>query len=134
MKKKENLSKNIDLEQDPFFALKYIAFCRTQMPPENATISEEDLVEWAKWQICRERGLLFLDPTWDKYGPEDVLVEYFSLSFDTNTELRDAFKAILTNAEKKEDAWFADMEAKYLKKKEEEIKAEVGEIEFEDKF
>jgi len=121
--------------EDPYYGLKFIAWCRSQLPPKDSEITEQDFVEFAKWQICKDRKVLFLDPIWDRYGPEDVLVEFFTIALDNNEELRKEFEATLRGVSNSDLAWFEEMEAKFLKQQEEKAKKEAGgEDEFEDKF
>lgn len=122
-------------DEDPFFALKYIAWCRTQLPPEEAELEEIDFVHYAKWSICRERGILFKDPVWDGYTPEDIMVEFFAIGFDNSEEIRDAFQSSMKGVKAADIDWFEAMEKKVLAEKEAEAKKLMdGKDEIEDSF
>lgn len=78
--------------QDSFFKLKYIAYCLSQTPPEEAGFEFEDFLEYAKWTLCQERNVLMKDPIWETYSDEELLVEYYALVFTNNEEFKKEFE------------------------------------------
>lgn len=129
--------------KDPFFGLKYIAFCRTGLIVDGETLDEEAMLAFAKWQICKVRNILWNDPVWDNYTNPEILIEYFAIKFDEDADLRTAFEASTVSAKEADVDWFERMEKKL--KEGSKIKEEViagGTIEelpqtpseFEDKF
>lgn len=134
-------------ETDPFFGLKYIAFCRTGLPANEEDLDEEAMLQFAKWQVCKVRNILWNDPKWDSYTSQEILIEYFAIKFDQDTELRKDFEISTISTKQADVDWFAKKEAqlKAEKAKNSKIKEEViagGNIEdlpktpqdFEDKF
>lgn len=120
---------------DPFFNLKYIAWCMSQMPPKGVPTFEEDLVNYAKWVICKKRNKLFYDPVWEKYGSEEIMTEYFGIIFDENPDFKSQFEAEMGGVKKSDLEWFDKMESKFSKKKQEEAKESMGgKEEIEDVF
>lgn len=120
---------------DPFKVLKYIAWCRSQFVPDAAAAEAQDLIDHAKWVICRERSILFKDPIWDNYSSEDILVEYYSILLDINESFREETKAQLIEAKEDDYAWFEKMEKKYLEEMTQKFdKESEGKGEIEDTF
>lgn len=114
---------------DLFFNLKSIAYHRTALP--DANITKEDIINYAKWQICKSRNVLWKDPIWDDYTPEDILVEYFAILFDDNEENKEAFAQKLKPVTEEVYDWFTEMEKKHLTEK---IENAPNKGEFEDNF
>lgn len=120
---------------DPFYSLKYIAWCISQLPPEDVGVTEEDFANYAKWVICKKKNKLYYDPIWDHYGPEELMIEYFGLLMDDNEEFKDAFSATLKKVKAEDLNWFDAMEKKFLEEQRIELKEKTGgKDEFEDKF
>ena len=111
--------------EDPFFGLKYIAWCRTTVKGE--VLTEEHLIDYAKWQLCKSRNLLFNDPIFKEYTKEEILVEFFSIKFDEDEKLKEAFKLEMQGVNKSDLDWFEKMEKLYQEKAEEETKSSLGE-------
>lgn len=137
--KKQKPNENSQIaNKDPFFGLKFIAYCRSQRPPDgvDGIITEDiDIINYAKWRVCKSRNVLFNDPVWENYTPEEILVEYFTISFDDSEEVRDMFLAQMRGVETKDYDWLEQMESKWLKEQEEKIKEDMGGVEeFEDTF
>jgi len=80
---------------DGFFNIKYIGYCLSQLPPEEVKSSFEDFVNYAKFQLCIDRNVLFHDPVWDRYNEEQILVEYYASVFSKDKEQRGRFEAQL---------------------------------------
>lgn len=143
MKPKLPLTKEVD----PFFGLKYIAYCRTGLTINEDDVDEEAMIQFAKWQICKVRGILWNDPIWDSYTAPELLVEFFAIKFDESEELRQKFEATVVSVKAKDLDWFERMERKHaedqkkgkIKEGEVEQKPEVEfeptpPVDFEDKF
>lgn len=136
--KKQSLKKNQPVKEeegeDPFIALKNIAYHRTTLGPLDKIESDQEILDFAKWQICKARNVLFLDPIWDDYTAEDIMVEFFTIQFDESEDLREAFKLKIQGKTKPQYEWFDQMEAKYQKDKEKEVKDMGGDDEISEKF
>lgn len=107
--------KNNEIDQDPFFGLKYIAFLRTGKPHDDEDIDQEWLLNFAKHQICKVRSVMWNDPIWEKYTHEEILIEYFAIKFDENTKSREEFEARLVRPKEDDIDWMLQKEAKLLK-------------------
>ena len=95
---------------DSFLGLKHIAYCRTGIPN---TIKDYDLailLDFAKWQICKTRNVLWNDPVWDNYTADEILIEFFAIGFDLNPKSREAFERTLLKPKEADYAWFDRME------------------------
>jgi hypothetical protein len=102
-------------EPDPFFGLKLIAYYRTGLPVNEDDLDEEAMVQFAKWQICKIKNVLFHDPIWDNYTTPEILAEFFSIKFDENEDLRKKFEAQLVTIKKADEDWILRMAAKHAK-------------------
>ena len=101
-------------KNDPFFGLKYIAFCRSRLLDATASPGKKELLDFAKWQICKVRNVLFNDPIWDSYTEEEIFIEYFTIRFDESEEMVDEFKKEAFADTKEQIAdWFEEMERKH---------------------
>ena len=83
------------MSKDRFLPIKYMGYCMSQMPPEEAKTSFEDFVTYAKFQLSVDKHVLMEDPDWDKYTDEAILVEYFANMFLKSKEERERFEATL---------------------------------------
>lgn len=88
---------------DKFAQLKYIGWCWSQLPPEDAAANLADFVNHAKFQLCTERNVLMKSPVWDKYSDEEILAEYFAMIFVKSEEARKDFVIQLSGKEIEED-------------------------------
>lgn len=113
-------------QEDPLYGLKHIAYGRSVLSED--ALTPQALVDFARWQVCKARSILWNDPLWDVYTAEEILIEYFSIRFDEDEDLRAKFAATLVRASKTDLEWFEEMEAK-LKNPE-----PIEPVEFEDKF
>lgn len=121
--------------KDPFFGLKYIAYCRAFMPPSDAEIDSDDMLQYARFYLCQKRGVLYNAEIWDNYTEEEILVEYFAVRMSEDETLKAEFEAQMRGINKADHEWFDKMTEKYNKKLEEEAKeAAGGKDEFEDSF
>lgn len=141
MKKKPKSAKSNKPVKDPLFGLKYLAYLRTGLPVNDEDLDEEALIVFAKWQICKIRNRLWLDPIWDTYTQEEILIEYFAIKFDENEELRKKFEISMVGVKDKDLDWLDKMTKKYSTEKDDKISKgqDVQENqavvdEFEDKF
>jgi hypothetical protein len=122
-------------DKDPFIALKMIAYSRSQLPPREEDRTAAIFVDYARHQICKIKNLLFNDPKWELYTAEEILIEFFCLTFDENEQAREAFLAKLRGVEADDIKWLELMKTKYENDKKEEIeKISNGKPEFEDTF
>lgn len=73
-----------------------------------------DFVDFAKHQVCKHKNIMFLDPIWDRYHETDILVEYFSIMFDTDPEFRKKFEGLMTEEAEVEEVfdWFDEQISK----------------------
>lgn len=128
--------KNNSEVKDPFFALKYIAFHRTGLPKDPEDLDRESLISFAKWQICKVRNILWNDPVWDSYTEEEILIEFFSIKFDENEDLRRDFGNLVQGPSTKDLDWFDEMEQTHTQAKQDTIKdSDLPEdLEFEDTY
>lgn len=110
------MSKKQPDKSDPFFGLRYIAFCRSRLLDlEPGDYDKEALLDFARWQICKVRNVLFNDPIWEKYTQEEIFIEYFSLRFDEDEESCKKFLQLLKNEgdENAEADWLMKMTEKF---------------------
>lgn len=99
--------------KDRFFGLKYIALTRVSLTKNKDELDAEALLSFAKWQLCKTRSILWNDPVWEHYTAEEVLIEWFSLKFDENEDLRKEFELSILSVSAEEVDWFAAQERKY---------------------
>ena len=99
-------------DKDPFFALKYIAYLRTGQTVNEDDLDMETIAQFAKWQICKVRNVLWNDPIWDSYTTEELMVEFFAIKFDESEDLRNEFEAKIVTAKKEDLDWLERMERK----------------------
>lgn len=88
------------------FRLEYMAYCMSQMPPQEAGATLEDYVRFAKFQLSIDKHVLMEDPIWDKYTDEGILVEYMANLFMKNPEKLKQFEAKLLGADEDIYDWF----------------------------
>lgn len=123
--------------KDPFLGYKNIAFLRTGLPVDNEEISPEIFLDYAKWQVCKARNILWHDPIWDRYTVPEILIEWFSIRFDQDPEIRAQFQAQLVKVPDKTYDWFEKMEKTYSTQKSDKIEKEAvveQPEEFQDKY
>lgn len=84
---------------DRFFRLKYMGYCMSQMPPEEATIEFDDFVKFAKFQLCRASKRLMKDPIWEDYSDEEILIEYYAILYDKSQEEKAKLEAEFSGVE-----------------------------------
>jgi hypothetical protein len=107
-------------QNDVFLPLQHVAYCRSRLTDLDDAHTRQELLDFCKWQICKVRNILFLDPIWDRYTEEDIFVEYFAIKFDESDEMAEEFKNKLGSGNKEEVAdWFDQMAEKYATKTEE---------------
>lgn len=122
MAKKQPKNRQKDNESDPLYALKYVAWCRSQMPPDDVESTMADLVNYAKHYLCVETKTLFKDAVWEDYTAEEILVEFFAHRFSSEEDFRDQFDAVLKGGTLEEHyEWFEKMEKEYQESRTQEL-------------
>lgn len=81
---------------DPLRNIKFKGYCRSQMSEHDSSI--QDLVNHAKFFLCKTCKRLWKDEIWDTYTNEEILIEYFSYSFDMNEQFRKDFELQLNDS------------------------------------
>jgi len=133
-KEKKHLNKDTETN-DPFFGVKYIGWCRSQLPPDDVSISVEDFLQHVRHFLSVKKQILFKDPVFDTYTEEDLLTEYFAIRFDEDSDFRGAFEAQMRGISQDVYDWFEEEEQKYLEAREKEAKELMGgKDEIEDVF
>lgn len=102
---------------DPFKNLKHIGYCMSQWNVAGL----DDLVTYARFQLCLKTKTLMKDPIWDTYTKEEILAEFYAHQFTTNKEFLKQFELELNIADGVVDD-FADWADKQIAK-EAEIRA-----------
>jgi hypothetical protein len=78
---------------DPFYRLKYMGYCLSQMTPTGVPTTFEDYVNYAKFHLSLDKHVLMEDPIWDKYTDEGILVEFFANIFSKSKEKLKEFES-----------------------------------------
>jgi len=78
-------------ELDPLQNLKYKGYCFAHTPPGDDT-TFSDLVNFAKFFLCKHSQKLIKDPIWEEYTDEEILIEYFSHLFSNDKIARQEFE------------------------------------------
>ena len=118
--------------KDPYFRLKYMGYCMSQLPPDGALTEFDDWVRYAKFVLCREAHVLMKDPIWDDYTDEEILIEYYALILERDQNERAKFESMLAGQSPDIVDWFDDMIEKNkedldkIKKRMEEAEDEVS--------
>ena len=107
--------------KDSLFRIKHIAYCLSQTPLEECTF--EDLVQFAKFQLCTMTKRLMKDPIWDSYTPEEVLVEYQAHLFQLKPDVLKDFELQMAHGEVLDFNAWADLQ---IKMDEEEKRIQLG--------
>lgn len=82
-----------------FDRLKFVAYCKSNLPPEGVELTYEDFLEYAKFQLSLEKGVLLKDPIWEKYTDEELLVEYYANLFEKNESAKKEFETVLAGVQ-----------------------------------
>lgn len=117
-------------QEDRFQKLKLMGYCLAFLPPQGIDTSLKDFVEFAKYQLCKERHLLMKDPIWETYGDEEILVEYYAVLFEKNQTLKAEFEAALVKQDVDFMQWL-DKELRENEKKRAEENEGPPEFEFD---
>lgn len=88
--------------------LKYIAYCMSQLPPESVKTTFEDVVQFAKFQLCIKNNRLMKDPIWDQYTDEEILVEHYAHNFSKSAEAKIEFEKEYMQGDAKIDDWMVE--------------------------
>lgn len=118
------------LKDEPWLGLKLIAAYRVKLPEEDVT--DAILLDFAKWQICKSRNIMFRDPIWDDYTEEEVLIEFFGIMYDENEDLLTEFLSKIQEVDNTTLDWFERMETEHQAKM--LADQEAGQDEFEETF
>lgn len=117
--------------KDPFGRLKYIAYCRNFMAPEEFSLSE--LTKYAKNYLCLNKKVLYYDPIWDLYTEEAILIEFYSLRMWEDDDYRQDIETAIKGAGKTEAddfSWMEKRQAEEDAKRDERIKELKEEADF----
>jgi hypothetical protein len=76
-------------DKDALLRLKYIAYCTACMPEEGANFF--DFVRFCKFRLCAKNNILLLDAIWDKYTDEEIIIEYYAMTYALNPQDREDF-------------------------------------------
>lgn len=117
--------------KDPFIRLKYIAFCRNYMAPEDNSMY--DLLNHAKNYLCLRKNRLFNDPIWSTYSDEALLVEFYSVRMDEDPDFRQQIEEAIKgkgNTIEDDIAWMEKREKEEDAKRAERLKEIQDEINF----
>lgn len=79
-------------KSDPLRNIKAIGYAMAFRPLQGST-TLADLVRHAKFRLCSEKRLLMHDPIWDTYTDEQILVEFYALTFTQDSEAKALFEA-----------------------------------------
>jgi len=109
---------------DPFFPLKYKGYCLAMTPPDGDSVSLEDFVEFAKFQLCEARNILRKDVIWDAYSDEEVLIEYYAILMSKDENLRKKMELEIGGMDYAKDLDWFDRQIKTNKKEVDEIAKE----------
>lgn len=101
------------MNNEGFKRLKYIAYCRSQLPPDEVGYDYSDFVEYAKQFLCAKTNKLFKDPIWNTYTDEEIIIEYFSHTFTNSEKVRIEFERELLNVKDEDiDDWLVNQASK----------------------
>jgi hypothetical protein len=109
--------------------LKYVGWCWSQLPPEGATFTFEDLIQYAKFQLSVQKRVLLKDSIWDQYTDEELLAEYYANLFQKNEDARLEFQKLIEGGDDDEFLAWANKKARQAKE-ERESGADLEEVEF----
>lgn len=98
---------------------KYIGYCYSQMPPEEATFEWSDFIQYVHFQLCKINKKLMLDPIWNSYTEAEMLVEYYAHVYQNSPKERDAFIHALKGLDGDIMDWLDDQ----VKKNQEDMSA-----------
>lgn len=77
---------------DPYKKLKFMGYMMSQLPNP---YTRQDLLRYAKFQLAIKSHRLLLDPIWDLYTEEEILMEYFAHQMDESDQFRQQFESTL---------------------------------------
>lgn len=85
--------------------LKYIAYCTACLPPESVGHGYEDVLRYARFQLCCKTNRLMKDPIWDKYTDEEILIEHYAHNFAVDPDAKINFEQEYMQGDKSLDDW-----------------------------
>jgi hypothetical protein len=109
--------------------LKYIGWCWSQLPPEGAGFTFEDLLQYAKFKLSLQKRVLLKDPIWDQYSDEELLAEYYANLFENNEDARNEFQSLIDGGDDDEFLEWANRKARETRE-EKSTGEDTEEIEF----
>lgn len=93
---------------DKFDRLRYMGYCWSKLPPEEEGMNFEDLVHYAKFQLCATNHRLMKDPIWDEYTSEEILIEYYALLFHNSEEQAKKFLQRMNGVNESDYDWILE--------------------------
>lgn len=112
------------MNKDPLLRLKFMGYCMGCTPPDQEGVEFDDFVRWAKFQLATHKGYLMEDPIWDKYTDEQILVEYYAMTYTIDKQLRSEFEAVLKGVDQGDLDWIEDQ----IRKNKAEVEARKKEM------
>lgn len=95
--------------KDIFERLKFIGYCWSNLPPEEADIELEDFVRYCRFQLCKASNRLMKDPIWEEYIDEEIIAEYYAHLFSKSEAEREKFEAVLQGYDEDIHDWLDKM-------------------------
>lgn len=111
-------------KDDTFLRLKYMGYCLSNLPPEGVTFTFEDFVNYCKFQLCKLNNKLMLDPVWNNYENEEIIVEYYAHVYSSSKEERAKLETALTGHDGSIYDWFDSM----IEKNKQELNKKVSDL------
>src|SRR6185436_4910131 len=84
--------KQTKTKKDYFRKIKYMGYCMSHLPREDS-ISLDDMVKFAKFQLCLKNKVLMKDPIWDDYTREEIMAEFYAHQFSFSEKAKLEFEA-----------------------------------------
>lgn len=79
-------------QHDRLVSLKYKGYCWSHTAP-GETLGMDDLVNFARFFLCKHSHRLWKDPIWESYTDEEIMIEYFAHLFQNDEIARKEFEA-----------------------------------------
>jgi len=109
-------------KNDNFYNLKFIGYCLSQLPPDEAGVDLSDYVEYCKFQLCKITRRLLKDPIWETYNEEDIISEYYAHLFSNSKTEKEKFEATFKGEDTSVYDWLDQMVEKNQREMEEKAK------------
>lgn len=111
--------------KDRFYRLKFIGYCWSNLPPDEAETEYEDYVRYCKFQLCKASHKLMNDPIWEQYSDEEIIAEYYAHVFSNSEKERTKFETTLQGYDEDTLDWLDRM----IEKNQEELKERAKQME-----